>query len=341
MRFCTWTVTVIAAMPVIAAETSPQRDVTFTRDVLPIVQEHCVICHRPGGQNIAGMVAPFSLMTYDEARPWAKGIEKAVATKTMPPWYASDHTSGVFKNERGLTDAQIATLVRWAQTGAKRGDPADAPEPVHFEDTGGWIIGRPDLEIHMTEPHFVKDDVVDEYQYFTVEMTEDQLPEDRWLRAIEWKPDAKSVHHIVGFELYTDEDGKPQRQGLGSIAPGEEPPIFPPGYGKRLHKGARIVFQMHYHKEPGEGTAEWDQSSVGFRFWDDEKDPPIRHAMIWDGIVSFRFQLEPGAPNVEVTAERIFDKDTTILSLHPHMHLRGKTAQYKAFYPDGSEELLL
>ncbi len=79
-------------------------DVTFTRDVLPIVQENCVVCHRPGGQNIAGMVAPFSLMNYDEARPWAKSIERVVQSKEMPPWYASEHSDGVFKNERGLTD---------------------------------------------------------------------------------------------------------------------------------------------------------------------------------------------------------------------------------------------
>ncbi len=332
---------VALAIPGTAEDAAAKREVTFSKDVLPIVQENCVICHRPGGQNIAGMVAPFSLMDYEEARPWAKAIEKAVSDRLMPPWYASDHTKGVFRNERGLTQEQIDTVVAWVRGGAKQGNPADAPAPIHFEDTGGWVNGKPELEIKMSEPFLVKDDVVDEYQYFTVEITPEQLPEDRWLRSIEWQPDADCVHHIVGYETYKDENGQQQRQGLGSIAPGEEPPFFPPGYGKRLHKGASVIFQVHYHKEPGEGTAQWDQSSVGFKFWDDEKDPPVKHAMIWDGIAEFRFELPPNQANIEVKAERVFEKDTTILSLHPHMHLRGKSAQYVAKYPDGKEELLL
>jgi hypothetical protein len=203
------------------------------------------------------------------------------------------------------------------------------------------VIGKPDLVVSIPEPYVVKDDVVDQYQNFFVDIPADQLPEDRWLRAIEWKPDAECVHHIVGFELYKDESGKQGRQGLGSVAPGEEPPVFPEGYGKRLHKGARIVFQMHYHKEPGPGTQQIDRSSVGFRFWDDEKDPPVRHNMIWDGIVNVQLALKPGEADIELSADRTFDKDTTILSLHPHMHLRGKSAEYVAYYPDGSQELLL
>jgi len=313
---------------------------TFTKDVLPIVQENCVICHRPDGQNIAGMVAPFSLMTYEETRPWAKAIERVVASKEMPPWYASDDTNGHFRNERKLSDEDIDTLVAWVRAGAKRGDLADAPAPVEFEDTGGWIIGRPDLVIQMPNEFLVDDNVEDQYQTFVAEIPANVLPEDRWIRALEWKPDAACVHHIVGFELYTDKNGQRQRQGLGSIAPGEEPPVFPAGYGKRLHAGSKIVFQMHYHKEPGEGTSQVDRSSVGFRFWNDD-DPPVRHNMIWSGIVNPQFELGPNEADVLVTADRTFDEPTTVLSLHPHMHLRGKSAKYVAYYPDGSEELLL
>ncbi len=313
---------------------------TFTKDVLPIVQENCVICHRPDGQNIAGMIAPFSLTTYEQTRPWAKAIERVVASKEMPPWYASEDTDGHFRNERKLSDDEIETFVTWVKSGAKRGNPADAPPPVEFEDTAGWIIGRPDLVVNMPKEFLVEDDVEDQYQTFIAEIPESALAEDRWIRALEWKPDAAAVHHIVGYEIYTDEDGKRQRQGLGSIAPGEEPPAFPPGYGKRLHKGAKIIFQMHYHKEPGPGTAQLDQSSVGFRFWNDD-DPPVRHNMIWSGIVNPRFKLEPNQADVTVAADRTFSEPTTILSLHPHMHLRGKSAKYVAYYPDGTEELLL
>jgi len=332
---------ILAAIAVCSFHSAVAADVTFTKDVLPIVQENCVICHRPGGQNIAGMVAPFSLLNYEEARPWAKSIERVVASKQMPPWYASDHTKGVFRNERGLTDEEIATIVAWVNSGAKRGNPKDAPAPVAFKESNGWVIGEPDLVVKFPEPFIVADDVEDQYQNFFADIPEDQLPEDRWLRAIELQPDAQCVHHILGFELYKDENGRQQRQGLASIAPGEEPPIFPEGYGKRIHTGSRIAFQVHYHKEPGPGTEQVDQSGVGFRFWDDANDPAIRHNVIWDGIVNFRFSLPPGQSNLEFTADRLLENDTTVLSLHPHMHLRGKSAKYVAHYPDGSDELLL
>ena len=333
-RFC------LAATFAAAAFTAHAGDIparpTFTKDVLPIFQENCVICHRPGGHNIAGMVAPFSLTSYDEARPWAKAIERVVQSKEMPPWYASEEFHGVFANERGLNADEIEMIAAWARTGATRGNPADAPAPLEFEDTGGWIIGKPDLVIEIPEPYLVRDDVEDEYANFVVRIPEDLLPEDRWLRAVEWRPDAKSVHHIVGYETYSG-----GMQGLGSIAPGEEPHVFQPGYGKILHKGAAIRFSMHYHKEPGEGTAEWDRSSVGFRFWDPEKDPPIRYNMIWDGIANGGFEIPPHARDWRVGANRLFNVDTTIVSLHPHMHLRGTNATYIAYYPDGSQETLL
>ena len=328
------------ATATVAGGEVPER-VTFTKDVLPIFQANCVICHRPGGQNIAGMVAPMSLTNFREARPWAKSIQKAVASKIMPPWYASEEFHGVFKNERGLTEDEIATVEKWVAQGAKQGRPEDAPKPLEFEDTGGWIIGKPDLVVTIPEPYFVKDDVVDEYVYFTAEIPADALPEDRWLRAVEWRPDSDVVHHIVGSEIWTGPDGEMERQGLGSIAPGEEPHIFEPGYGKRLHAGSKIYFSMHYHKEPGEGTGKWDQSMVGFRFWDDEKDPPIKHNMIWTGIVNSSFEIPPTADSWEVGAARTFDVDTKLVSLHPHMHLRGKDATYTAIYPDGRREKLL
>lgn len=344
MRPLSWGVNALAAAamtaPAFAAEDAARR-VTFTKDVLPIFQENCVICHRPGGANIAGMVAPMSLTDYEEARPWAKAIEQVVTEKVMPPWYASEEFSGHFQNERGLTDAEIATLVRWVRSGAPRGNPNDAPPPLEFEDTGGWVAGQPDLVIKLPEPYWVKDEVTDEYAYFTAEISKEQLPEDRWLRSVEWRPDSKVVHHIVGSEIYADADGEPMRQSLGSIAPGEEPHVFPPGYGKKLRAGSKIYFSMHYHKEPGEGTGAWDQSMVGFRFWDQETDPPVRHNMIWRGISNGTFEIPPGENHWEVGAAITFDEDTLIHSLHPHMHLRGKDAKYVAVYPDGRREPLL
>ena len=316
--------------------------VTFTKDVLPILQEHCQTCHRPGGDNVAGMVAPMSLMTYAETRPWAKAIARNVQSGKMPPWFASEEQNGVFHNERTLPKEHIETLVAWVNTGTKRGRPNDAPAPIEFHGSDGWLAGTPDLVVTLPEPYFVPDDADDLYVTFVTEpLTAEELPYDRWLKAIEWRGDSEVVHHMVGSATVPGPDGVDQRFELGSIAPGEEATEFPEGYGKLLRKGSKIHFNMHYHKEAGPGTGKWDQSTVGFQFWDEADDPPVVHPVHRNGITNRFFEIPPGHPAWEVGASRTFDADTTILSLHPHMHLRGKDARYVAFYPDGTQETLL
>ena len=318
--------------------------VTFTKDVLPILQQSCIACHREGGNDIAGMIAPMSLRTYAEVRPWSKAILKAVKTGKMPPWDATVEFNGVFSNERTITPEEVATIERWVESGAARGNPSDAPAPLDLPESNGWNIGEPDLVIKLPEPYWVADEVRDIQPRFSVLITEEQLPENRWLRAVEWKADSAIVHHIVGGSSAPGEvefpDGS-NRQSLGSIAPGEDPTIYPEGYGKILHKGSSINFGMHYHKEPGPGTGTWDQSMIGFRFWDAEKDPPVTHQVHWNGISGRGYEVPPGAKNWQVGAARTFDVATTILSLHPHMHLRGQDMKYVAYYPDGTQETLL
>ena len=325
--------------PAGAGDDAPSGRVTFYKDVLPVLQQNCQICHRPGGDNIAGMVAPMSLVTYREVRPWAKAIATNVQARKMPPWFASTQTHGIFENERTLTGGEIATLVKWASTGAVTGNPGDAPEPLTFEDTGGWQAGQPDLIIQIPEEYPVPDEADDHYVSFQTLITEDQLPADRWLRSVEWMSGSEVVHHIVGSATARLPDGRMQRDGLGSTAPGEEPMIFPEGYAKKLYAGSTINFSMHYHKEPGPGTSVLDRSSVGFRFWKAD-DPPIRHEVFRNGIGG-SYEIPPYHPNWQVGASRTFAEDTTIISLHPHMHLRGKDARYVAFYPDGTVEELL
>ncbi len=317
---------------------------TFTKDVLPILQQSCIACHREGGNDIAGMIAPMSLRTYAEVRPWSKAILKAVKSGKMPPWDATAEFNGVFLNERTITPEEVATIERWVDSGAARGNPSDAPAPLDLPANNGWNIGEPDLVIKLPEPYWVSDEVRDIQPSFSVAITEEQLPENRWLRAIEWKADSAVVHHIVGGSTAPGDiefpDGS-NRQSLGSIAPGEDPTIYPEGYGKILHKGATIRFGMHYHKEPGPGTGTWDQSMIGFRFWDPEKDPPVTHQVHWNGISTRGYEVPPGAKNWQVGAARTFDAATTILSFHPHMHLRGQDMKYVAFYADGTQETLL
>ena len=178
-------------------------DVTFTQDVLPILQENCIECHRPGGANLGGMVAPMSFTTYREARPWARAIARAVKTRVMPPWDASQEHRDVFEGERYLTDEEINVIITWVQTGAKRGKPSDAPKPLEFNT--GWLIGEPDMILSMPEPFWVPDNLLDDTKYFRDVISEEDLPTDRWIRASEFRPGSESVHHIIvrPFETIT------------------------------------------------------------------------------------------------------------------------------------------
>jgi mono/diheme cytochrome c family protein len=300
--------------------------VTFTKDVLPILQENCQDCHRPDGANLGGMVAPMAFMSYQETRPWAKSMAKAVSEKAMPPWDASPAMHGLFANERVLTQEQIDTIVTWAKTGAKRGNPADAPEPRVFEDTGDWSIGKPDLVVSMPEPYFVKDDVEDIYVNFHDALTAAELPEDRWMKAIEFRPGSSVVHHIIS-------------NPLGGIAPGNDPTVYPEGYSVKLRKGTNVSFEMHYHKEAGPGTGAWDQSKAAIIFYPEGYQP--EHEIRMSMLGNFRFQIPAGDPNYTEYAKDTFDRSVEILSFTPHMHLRGKSAQYVAQYPDGNKEMLL
>lgn len=302
-------------------------DVTFTKDVLPILQENCQVCHRAGGANLGGMVAPMALVEYQEVRPWAKSIAKVVANRDMPPWDASQEFNGVFRNERTLTEDEIATIVAWAEQGAKRGNPKDAPAPAEFPQSAeGWQIGEPDLVVSMPEPYFVEDDVEDLYQTFFSTLTEEELPNDRWIKAIEFRPGSPVVHHIIS-------------DPLGGIAPGNQASIFPDGYSQLLRKGQTISWQMHYHKEPGPGTGVWDQSKAGLKFYPEGYEPehPIRMAPL----ANLSFVIPPGEPHHVEHASETFDRAIQILSFTPHMHLRGKYAKYVAKYPDGKTETLL
>ncbi|REK03760.1 MAG: alkyl hydroperoxide reductase [Acidobacteria bacterium] len=299
---------------------------TFHGEVSRILQAECQVCHRPGGANLGGMVAPMSLVSYDETRPWARSIAKKVASREMPPWHASPEQAGLFHNERTLSDEQIDTLVRWAKAGAPAGDVAAAPPALEWPDDGGWMIGEPDLVLTVDEPFFVDDDVEDQYVYLKTTMTEDLLPEDRYVKAIEFRPGSSVVHHIIV-------------PGLGGIAPGNDPAIYRDGIASVLKAGKDLQWQMHYHKEPGPGTGVWEQSKVALKFYDSADE--VKYTMQNADLGRFDFVLPPGESEVTTSQEFTFPVDSRIVSYLPHMHLRGKWARYTAFYPDGTSEVLL
>jgi mono/diheme cytochrome c family protein len=301
--------------------------VTFYQDVLPILAKNCQVCHREGGANLGGMVAPMAFTTFESTRPWAKAIADNVSTKKMPPWHASKDQHGVFANERTITPAEADTLVAWAKSGAAKGNPSDAPTVKEWPQTEGWSIGTPDVVLKMSEkPFFVNDDVVDTYEYFNTTITKEMLPEPRWIKAIEFRPGSKVVHHIIATPL-------------GGIAPGNDPTVFPDGMGRLLRPDTNVTWQMHYHKEPGPGTGSYDQSEAAIVFY--PKDAKISHVLRDESLGRFDFRVPAGDPNYSIKTEYTFDEDSKIVSMMPHMHVRGKSAKYEAFYPDGTSKVLL
>src|SRR5262245_1236762 len=156
---------------------------TFYRDILPILQRHCQDCHKPTAPNLVGLVAPMSLLTYEDARVAARAMARAVQAREMPPWFASSHTRGVFANERTLTDAQVATIVEWQRAGAPAGRESEAPPPRPFSDNDekGWALGEPNIAV-AAEPRALADDAAEDM--VTSEVGE--LPDDMWVQGVEF-----------------------------------------------------------------------------------------------------------------------------------------------------------
>jgi len=324
---------------------------TYYKDVLPIVQENCQSCHRESGANLSGLIAPMSFMNYEETRPWARSIARKVESKEMPPWFATA-PKGVFENERGLTDDEISTIVNWVEAGAPAGDMADAPPAKQWAEASndGWTFGKPDFVIKM-DPYVVEDDIYDLNIIFYKKLTEAELPKDTWVRGWEFRTgDNRITHHMCSSTIppsaQVHEDGTAV-EGDGSdiagstllscVAEGGESGMLPEGYGVLLEKDSMLSFNMHYTKEPVAGSAETVQSEIGFFV---SKEPP-RYQVKNDSLYNRGFEIPPNHPNYRIGSSRVLEKDTLVLNYWPHAHTRAVAARYTAFYPDGTEELLL
>lgn len=328
-----------------ASSSNDEASLTYFKDVKSILRMNCETCHRPVGQNQGGISAPMSLQTYEEVRPWAKAIARAVESKAMPPWFATSHTKGHFYGERVLDQAQIETVLAWVQSGAKAGNPDDAPElpPFAEEASDGWTLGKPDLVATFDEPYFVADDIEDLNISFEVTLTEEQLPKDRWFQGVEFRVGGRDVHHMCASAYAPGEKrsfsvkGAFASNGIGCIALGAEPTMLPEGFAQLLQKGSRISFSMHYNKEAGPGTGFTDQSKLAFYF----TDAPPKHKAVYDAVGNTSFEIPPQEERWRVGAAKTFEQDTYLIAMWPHAHLRAVAAKYELFYPDGRSELLL
>lgn len=316
---------------------------TFSKDVAPILYKNCATCHRPGE------IAPMPLLTYQEARPWAKSIRQYVTSGKMPPWHATQ-ARGVFLNDRRLTDADKDTLIAWVDGGAPEGNPSDLPPVPHFVE--GWQIGQPDLVISIPKPFAVPASGTIDYQYFTVPTN---FTEDKWVQAMEIRPSVRSVvHHVIvymrepagtpfetGFAQVLPkmpQMNKPGGSGPGVIlaatAPGAPPMIFQPGEAIRIPAGSSLVFQIHY---TANGKPAMDQSSIGLVF---AKAPPEREIHT-AAFLNPMLRIPAGDPDQAVDSAIEFTQDCHITAMVPHTHLRGKSWEYRLIYPNGDSQVIL
>jgi hypothetical protein len=330
------------------AASAQEKPTTFYKNVVPILQNHCQVCHR------TGEIAPMPLVTYDDVKPWVAAMKTAVQSKQMPPWFA-DPRYGKFSNDPSLSNAEIATIVKWADAHAPAGDPKEAPEPPHWAQ--GWNIPQPDQVFTMPVPVQLPAQGDVEYTY---EIVPTHFKEGRWVQMSEVRPTSREhVHHAVvyirppestwlrdapvgkPFTAADMTDPKSHAEALATTsdmllvyAPGSEPDRWPEGMAKYIPAGSDLIFQMHYTTN---GTAATDQTAMGMIF---AKHPPAQRVLTLQ-LTNHSFVIPPETDNYNVYQRGTLPKDATLLSFFPHMHLRGKRFEYDIVRADGTIEPLL
>jgi hypothetical protein len=315
---------------------------TYSGEVAAVLQKNCLECHR------RGQVGPFSLETYAQVSKRADDIAAVVGDRRMPPWKAAPQAFPRFKHDRSLSDADIATLVAWAESGAPQGDPA--LRPADPPPAGDWLLGTPDLIVEMPGEFAVPASGKDIYRCFVIPTS---LAEDRYVSAIEYQPgNRRIVHHMLG---YVDTTGQARKRDaddpelgyscfsgpgieihgdLGGWAPGNDPSRLPDGVGRFLPKNADVVVQVHYHPS---GKPETDRSRIGIHF----SRTPIKQTMHWSLAGKFDLKIPPGESNHEAKAQWRIPVDVEALAVTPHMHMLGRDMRMWVTFPDGREQDLI
>ena len=324
---------------------------TFAKDVAPILYKNCTTCHRPGE------IAPMSLLTYDDARPYAKAIRDEVGEGHMPPWHAVA-PAGTFENERKLSDAEKKVIADWVAGGAPKGNLKDLPTQPEYAE--GWTIGKPDVVFEMPEAFKVPEKGTIEYQYFYLPTN---FTEPKFIQAIEARPsDRTVVHHVlINYQAKPDMtrtpvlrprpewsrlpppalgENRPRRTPgiptrlIGTYAPGTSAQVFRAGTALRVEPGGVIELQMHYTTN---GKPSSDRTKVAMVFSKDPAPREVRVGSFFNGSLL----LPAGSPDTKVPGEVEFLQDTTVYGLFPHTHLRGKAWEYTLVLPDGTSKNIL
>jgi hypothetical protein len=306
-----------------ADSTKPVADATFSKDVAPILERSCQNCHR------AGSIAPMALLTYKDARPWARSIKEKVVRREMPPWHI-DRNVGItkFKEDPSLTDAEIATISNWVDHGAPEGNPADMPSPRRFSDLDKWQIGKPDVVVSMKKPYRLKANGQDEYYDVDIDPG---FKEDVYIQAVETKPDMgfKVVHHAT-TNLIEDPEDDPVGLFLNEYAVGKNADIFPENSGRLIRAGSKVHFNLHLHPN-GEVTPV--SISLGLKLFPKGVVPRY---------VTFTQHMGDVVGDLDLPAGQItrsdgyfrLPKPALLSAFQPHFHTRGKAQCMEAIYPD-------
>jgi hypothetical protein len=349
--------TSLAAVFVIAASAVSAETPTFSKDIAPILQNKCQQCHQPNS------IAPMSLITYEETRPWARSIKQRVASRQMPPWHI-DPSVGVqkFKNDMSLTQQQIDTIVSWVDGGAPQGDPKDLPAPKPLVTDNEWQgvkdgFGPPDLVVRSSEyPMPAK------HQDVWYRPLQDlPITEPRWVRMVEIRPTSlqarKTLHHSIAYLVLNDDPdavntgtangptGAVSRDDLVNRRPqlmewaiGKGYDLFYPGTGKLIVPGEKISWDQHIHAV-GEDTA--TGSELALWFYPKGQEPKKRSYLVgFTGLKRRGFLDIPPNSVTHTEGFTVLKENTIITNFQPHFHLRGKAMQVEAILPDGSTQIV-
>ena len=310
-------------------------NLTFAKHIAPILQNRCEECHRAGG------VAPMSLVTFEETRPWAKSMREKVVNRTMPPFHAIG-AIGRYEHDPRLTDDEIATITKWVDSGATKGNAKDLPTPRVWKND--WINGAPDVVVKVKQPYLIKPSQKDQYVFFVFDYV---FPEETWIKSVETRPgNAGAVHHAnthvvppmfkAPTEGFIAGDFDPGARGtvmLAGWAPGVQPVKLVEGTGIKIPKGMRLGIQVHYAPSDKERV---DQTSIGVYFADGTINKNLK-VLFGD---RKDLEIKPNDPSYSLTSTKTFDNDAVIRFFHVHMHLRGKGYTFRFTYPDGRVENL-
>jgi len=331
-----------AQAPATGTDSAVKPAVTFTKDVAPILQRSCQNCHRPDSN------APMSLISYEDARPYARSIKAKTASRLMPPWHI-ERNIGIqkFKDDPSLTEREIATIAAWVDQGAVKGDMADMPAPRTFEDDDMWHIGKPDLIVEIPLPHVVPASGPDVWIDY---IADSGLTEDRYVQAVETKPGrgARTVmHHLLTYLIQDVADGEKligqddlrQQQTetfLNEYAVGKNGDILPEGTGKLMKAGSKVRFNIHYHSNGKETT---DRSRVAVKFYPKGYVPKYHQISMQIASANSQLDIPAGAVSRSEGYYR-FDKPVQITAIQAHMHNIGKRMCLEAILPANTTQQL-